>query len=104
MVILAKEESPVAMLPCHRSSDEALHEVPSNQFAARGGREGVVQFVDRLSAGEGSASSVAKEVTAAKAPAGSLSQRLRPGGRADAEGGSRRAARGHLRGDAPTPS
>lgn len=46
MVLLAKEESPVARLPCHRSPDEALREVPSNQFAARGGREGVVRFVD----------------------------------------------------------
>ena len=49
MVLFAKEESPVARPPRHRSPDEALHEVPSDRYAAGGGGEGVVQPVHGLS-------------------------------------------------------
>src|SRR5215207_4905240 len=100
MVLLAKEESPLARPPRHRSPDEALHEVPSNRLTAGRGCKGVVQFVDRLSAGEGSAASIAKEGTAGASPAGSLGRPLRRGGRADAEGGPWGAAGRDFRGDA----
>jgi len=61
VVLLAKEESPLARATRNRPPDEALHEVPSDRYAARRGGEGVVQHIHRLSLREGSPTTVAEK-------------------------------------------
>src|SRR5512144_3048584 len=104
VVLLAKEESPLARATRNRSPDEALHEVPSDRYAARRGGEGVVQHIHRLSLREGSPTTVAEEGEARTAPAGPAGRYLRGGGRADVEGRSRPSVHRRFRRDAQTPA
>ena len=76
VVLLAKEESPLARATRKRS-DEALHEVLSDRYAARRGGEGVVQHIHRLSLREGSPTTVAEEGEAGTAAAGPAGGYLR---------------------------
>src|SRR5215207_3560824 len=103
MVLLAKEESPLARPPRNRSPDEALHEVPSDRHAAGCGREGVVQHVQRLSLREASPPALAEEGGSGAASPCPSGCRLRGGGRADAEGRARPSTGRRLRGDDPAP-
>ena len=56
--IFSIEDPPIARPPCHRSPDEALHEVPTDRRAVRGGGEGVDQRGHRVSLRAGSPAAV----------------------------------------------
>src|SRR4051794_15693671 len=56
--IFSSKGSAIARPPCHRSPDEALHEVPTDRRAAGGGGEGIDQHRHGLSLRAGSYATV----------------------------------------------
>ena len=99
--------SPGGMTACpaatYRSPDEALHEVPSDRYAAAR-PPGVVQHIDRLSLRRRIPASFEEEGGRADGAGRTPGRHLRGGGRADVEGRARASRRRDLRGDAAASS